>query len=96
MIKYKATLVGKWWAYTDTGDIELRQDHLATLPAEVTLLDSNTVEFITELDYQVGQKVSIGGYQTGKRNFKIMEVSVTNNPVYENAQIIEKEQIDDN
>lgn len=95
MIKYTATLGGKWWAYNDNERIELRQDHLETLPAEVKLIDSDTVEIITDLNYNVGQKVSIGGYQTGKRNFKIMEVSITNNPVYENAQIIEKETLID-
>ncbi|MQW22005.1 MULTISPECIES: hypothetical protein [unclassified Lactococcus] len=96
MMKYKATLGGKWWTYTDNESIDLRQDHLGVLPATVKLIDSDTVEFETELDYQIGQKVSIGGYPTGKRNFKIMEVSITNHPVYENAKIIEKEQIDGN
>lgn len=96
MMKYKATLGGKWWAYSNTGDIELRQDHLGMLPAIVKLIDHNTVEFETELDYEIGQKVSIGGYPTGKRDFNLLEVSITNHPVYENAQIIEKEQINGN
>lgn len=95
-MKYKATLGGKWQVYTNTGTIDLRQDHLGILPATVKLIDHNTVEFETELDYEIGQKVSIGGYPTGKRDFNLLEVSITNHPVYESAKIIEKETVIDN
>lgn len=89
---YKAVL-GKRYIIDDFIDtVELRLDHETILPAKVYKLDGDTVIIDTELLFAVGQPVSMGGYPTGSngnRNFRLLEVSITNTPVLEKAMITE-------
>lgn len=89
---YKAIL-GKRYIIDDFIDtVELRLDHETILPAKVYKLDGDTVIIDTELLFAVGQPVSMGGYPTGSngnRNFRLLEVSITNTPVLEKAMITE-------
>ena len=75
-------------------NIPLKLDHSdKILPAVVTYVDRNTVKIYTDLEYNVGQFVSIGGWPTGGKYFRLDEVSITNYPVLDGAYIIEKEDL---
>jgi hypothetical protein len=68
-------------------NVELRLDHTQILPGTVKKIDGNTVLIDTPLNYKLGQGVSIGGYETGGKGFRLMEVSITDYPVFADAKI---------
>ena len=72
----------------------LKLDHGSEiLPANVVYKDTNSVYIYTDLEYEVGQTVSVGGYPISGKWFRLEEVSITNYPALENAYITEKEYI---
>lgn len=92
-MKYTVKLGGKW-KVQPFELIPLKQEHTAQiLPANVIYVDSNTVYIYTDLEYEVGQKVSLGGYPINGKKFKIIELSITDFPKLQGAEIIEKVEI---
>lgn len=91
-MKYIAKL-GGYFDVQPFSDVPLKQEHKDNLPAIVTYKDYNTAYIYTDLEYEVGQKVSIGGFEIGNRKFKMIELSITDNPVFDEARIIEKVEI---
>lgn len=73
----------------------LKLDHKEVLAGKVFYNSKRTLRIETTLSYDVGQKISIGGYPTGGKNFRLLEVSITNNPVLANAEIISRKEIQD-
>lgn len=88
-MRYTAKLGGKW-RVQPFDLVPLKLEHKTILPANVTYVDSNTAYIYTDLEYEVGQKVSIGGFPVNGKKFKMIELSITNYPVLADAQIIEK------
>ena len=91
-MRYTAKLGGQW-RVQPFDVIPLKLEHKENLPANVTYVDSNTAYIYTDLDYEVGQKVSVGGFKISGKKFKMIELSITNFPVLANAEIIEKVEI---
>lgn len=91
-MKYTVKL-GYYWKIQPFSDVPLKLEHRESLPAIVTYCDSNTAYIYTDLEYHIGQKVSVGGFPISGKKFKLVELSITDFPVFENAQIIEKEDI---
>lgn len=75
--------------------VPLKLDHVELLVGKVFYNSKNTLRIETTLLYDVGQKISIGGYPIGGKNFRLIEVSITNNPVLANAEIISRKEIED-
>lgn len=88
---YIATVGRKFKIEPFEGSVSLRKDHIDVLEGKVSYHTPNTLRIETTLNYDVGQKVSIGGYPMGGKMFFLDELSITNNPVLQGAQIIEKE-----
>ena len=86
-MKYYAKLGGQYRIDDFIDNVELRLDHNEILPGSITKIDSNTVLIDTPLQYKLGQGVSIGGYETGGKGFRLMEVSITDYPVFQDAMI---------
>lgn len=86
-MKYYAKLGGQYRIDDFIDNVELRLDHNEILPGKVTKIDGNTVLIDTPLQYKLGQGVSIGGYETGGKGFRLMEVSITDYPVFTEAMI---------
>ena len=86
-MKYYAKLGGQYRIDDFIDNVELRLDHNEILPGSITKIDSNTVLIDTPLQYKLGQGVSIGGYETGGKGFRLMEVSITDYPVFVDAMI---------
>ena len=86
-MKYYATLGGQYRIDDFIDEVELRLDHNEILPGTITKIDGNTVLIDTPLQYKLGQGVSIGGYETGGKGFRLMEVSITDYPVFVDAMI---------
>ena len=86
-MKYYAKLGGQYRIDDFIDNVELRLDHKEILPGKVTKIDGNTVLIDTPLQYKLGQGVSIGGYETGGKGFRLMEVSITDYPVFQDAMI---------
>lgn len=86
-MKYYATLGGQYRIDDFIDEVELRLDHNEILPGKVTKIDTDTVLIDTPLNYKLGQGVSIGGYETGGKGFRLMEVSITDYPVFVDAKI---------
>lgn len=86
-MKYYAKLGGQYNINDFIDEVELRLDHTQILPGKVTKIDGNTVLIDTPLKYKLGQGVSIGGYETGGKGFRLMEVSITDYPVFQDAVI---------
>lgn len=92
-MKYTAKL-GNYYDVQPFELVPLKQDHThQILPANVVYVDSNTAFIYTDLEYKIGQFVSIGGYKINGRKFKMIELSITDFPTLEGAMIIEKEDI---
>ena len=92
-MKYTVKL-GNKWKVEPFELVPLKLDHSSQiLPANVVYVDSSTAYIYTDLEYNVGQKVSIGGYPISGRRFRMIELSITNYPVLDGAEIIEKENI---
>lgn len=88
---YIATVGRKFKIEPFEGSVSLRKDHKEVLEGKVSYNTPNTLRIETTLNYDIGQKVSIGGYPIGGKMFFLDELSITNNPVLQGAQIIEKE-----
>ena len=86
-MKYYAKLGGQYNIDDLIDEVELRLDHNEILPGSITKIDGNTVLIDTTLQYRIGQGVSIGGYETGGKGFRLMEVSITDYPVFQDAVI---------
>ena len=86
-MKYYARLGGQYRIDDLIDNVELRLDHNEILPGSITKIDGNTVLIDTPLQYRIGQGVSIGGYETGGKGFRLMEVSITDYPVFQDAMI---------
>ena len=86
-MKYYAKLGGQYRIDDLIDNVELRLDHNEILPGSITKIDGNTVLIDTPLQYRIGQGVSIGGYETGGKGFRLMEVSITDYPVFQDAMI---------
>ncbi|MDM7533515.1 hypothetical protein QUE06_00870 [Lactococcus lactis] len=86
---YKAILGNKYIINDFIEKVELRLEHNIVLPADIYKYDRNTVIVDTPLLYKVGQPVSIGGYPEGGKNFRMLELSITDFPVLENSYISE-------
>ena len=86
-MKYYAKLGGQYSIDDFIDVVQLRLDHNEILPGSITKIDGNTVLIDTPLQYKLGQGVSIGGYETGGKGFRLMEVSITDYPVFADAKI---------
>ena len=86
-MKYYAKLGGKYNIDDLIDKVELRLDHNEILPGSITKIDGNTVLIDTPLQYKLGQGVSIGGFETGGKGFRLIEVSITDYPVFQDAMI---------
>ena len=86
-MKYYAKLGGQYRIDDFIDEVELRLDHNEILPATVKKIDGNTVLIDTPLQYKLGQGVSIGGFETGGKGFRLMELSITDYPVFADAKI---------
>ena len=75
--------------------VPLKLDHVDLLNGKVYYNSKKTLRIETTLSYDVGQKVSIGGYPIGRKKFRLIELSITNNPVLANAEIISRKEIKD-
>lgn len=96
MYYYIATIGNKYKLEPFSEAKRLRLDHRKVLTGEVYYLDEKRLIILTTLLYDVGQTVSIGGYPIGGKYFQLEELSITDNPVLDNAKIIEREQLNDN
>ena len=86
-MKYYAKLGGQYRIDDFIDEVELRLDHTQILPGAITKIDGNTVLIDTPLQYKLGQGVSLGGYETGGKGFRLIEVSITDYPVFQDAMI---------
>ena len=86
-MKYYAKLGGQYRIDDLIDEVQLRLDHTQILPGSITKIDRNTVLIDTPLNYRIGQGVSIGGFETGGKGFRLMEVSITDYPVFADAKI---------
>ena len=86
-MKYYAKLGGQYRIDDFIDNVELRLDHNEILPGSITKIDTDTVLIDTPLQYRLGQGVSIGGYETGGKGFRLIEVSITDYPVFQDAMI---------
>lgn len=76
------------------GYVPLKLDHIEVLNGKVYYNSPKTLRIETTLLYDVGQKVSIGGYLINRRNFNLIELSITDNPVLDKAEIIQRKVIE--
>ena len=86
-MKYYAKLGGQYRIDDLIDEVELRLDHTQILPGIITKIDSNTVLIDTSLQSKLGQGVSSGGFETGGKGFRLIEVSITDYPVFADAKI---------
>lgn len=77
------------------GFVPLKLDHIELLNGKVYYNSPKTLRIETTLLYDVGQKVSIGGYLINRRNFNLIELSITDNPVLDKAEIIKRKVIEE-
>lgn len=92
--EYVITYGHKYKIDSFTGYVPLKLDHIEVLNGKVYYHSKRTLRIKTTLFYDIGQKVSIGGYPTGGKKFRLLEVSITNYPVLENAEIISRKEIE--
>lgn len=93
--EYVVTYGHKYKISSFKGFVPLKLDHKEMLSGKVFYNSKKTLRIETELSYNIGQKISIGGYPTGGKNFRLIEVSITDNPVLDNAEIISRKVIKD-
>lgn len=88
-MRYIAKLGNQYIIEDFIDEVELRLDHNEKLPYNsITKIGRDTVMIDTPLNYKVGQGVSIGGFETGGKLFRLLEVSITDYPVFDGAKII--------
>jgi hypothetical protein len=92
--EYIITYGHKYQIDSFIGYVPLKLDHVEVLNGKVYYDSKNTLRIETTLLYNVGQKISIGGYPTGGKKFRLLEVSITDYPVLENAEIISRKEIE--
>lgn len=93
IFEYIATIGHKYQIPSFKGHKLLRLDHKDTLNGKVYYHSKKTLRIETTLFYEVGQKVSIGGYPMGGKVFRLLELSITNHPVLDKAYIISRKEI---
>ena len=81
LYEYVATYGDKYRIDSFKGHRELRKDHLELLQGKA---------------YYNSEFVSIGGYPYGGRKFRLLELSITDNPVLDKAKIISRKVKNDN
>ena len=86
-MKYYAKLGNQYNINDLIDEVELRLDHNEILPGTITKIDGNTVLIDTPLNYKLGQGISIGGFETGGKGFRLIELSITDYPVFQDAKI---------
>lgn len=92
--EYLASTGDKYKIVPFNGDIELRKEHIEVLQGKVTYVDKKTLMIETDLFYEVGQFVSTGGYYIGKNRLDVFELSITDYPVLDKAEIISRKEIE--
>lgn len=93
LYEYVITYGHKYKIDSFKGYKPLKLDHKKFLAGKVYYNSKKTLRIETTLLYDVGQKVSIGGYPIGGKKFRLIEVSVTDNPLLSNAEIISRKVI---
>lgn len=87
---YIATIGTRFKIEPFEGSVPLKKEHNEVLSGSVYYHSPMKVKIDTTLVYDIGQKVSIGGFPIGGKGFDLKEVSITDNPVLPNAKIIER------
>jgi hypothetical protein len=93
--EYTATYGDYYKIKSFKGFVPLKLDHIELLNGKVYYNSPKTLRIETTLLYDVGQKVSIGGYLINRRNFNLIELSITDNPVLDKAEIIKRKVIEE-
>lgn len=91
--KYTAFIGYRFRLQAFEENINLKLTHSDFLGGEVEYIDDYNVFIYTNLSYNVGQGVSIGGYPLVRRYFQLEEISITDSPRIEGAKITKKEVI---
>lgn len=94
LYEYVVTYGDKYKIDSFKGYKELRKDHNELLAGKVYYNSKSTLRIETTLFYDVGQCVSIGGYPIGGKKFRLLELSITNNPVLDKAKIISRKELE--
>lgn len=92
--EYIAKVGGKYRIKPFTKTVELRKDHNEILAGNVSYINSDTLKINTTLVYEVGQGVSIGGFISNIVDFRLLELSITNQPVFKEAKIISRKELE--
>lgn len=87
---YIASVGNKFKVQKFEGYKQLRLDHREILNGKVLYINPRQLMIVTTLVYEDGQKVSIGGYPIGGKWFALDELSITNKPLLEGAEILER------
>lgn len=95
LYEYVATYGDKFKIDSFKESKELRLDHIDILQGKVYYNSKKTLRIETALLYEVGQKVSIGGYPIGGKKIRLLELSITDNPALDKAEIISRKVIKD-
>lgn len=69
---------------------ELRINHKTIVTGKVSYINPRQLMVVTSLAYSIGQKVSIGGYPIRGKWFSLQELTITNHPLLEDAEILER------
>lgn len=91
--RYIATIGDKYQIQSFKRFVPLRLDHLGLLEGKVYFHSTKTLAIETTLFYEIGQKVSISGYPMRNKKFRLIELSITDNPVLDKACLIAREEI---
>lgn len=95
LYEYVVTYGHKYKIDSFKGFRELRKDHRDILAGKVYYNSKKTLRIETTILYDVGQCVSIGGYPYSGKKFRLLELSITNNPVLSEAKIISRKVLKD-
>lgn len=89
--KYNAFIGYKFRLQKFTDTRNLRAVHVDNLGGYCEYVDDYNLTFYTNLNYEIGQGVSIGGFPLSKRYFELLELSITDTPRIQGAKITQKE-----
>lgn len=92
--EYVAKCGGRYRIKPFLEPVELRKDHNEVLVGSVSYVDSDTIRVNTPLVYDIGQGVSIGGFISNTVYFRLLELSITNQPVFKDAKIISRKELE--
>lgn len=87
---YVCSVGNKYKIQPFKGYKELRLDHKKIITGKVLFINPRQLMIVTSLSYFNGQKVSIGGYPIGGKWFSLQELSITDKPLLEGAEILER------